>query len=58
MEYAAGKGNFVLDKDLQAEAEVGWTKKELKNFDDFEKRLLIDYKRLEKPGINYRNHKE
>ena len=52
------KAEYMLLPRLQAEAEVGWTKKELKNFDDFEKRLLIDYKRLDKLGINYRNHKK
>ncbi len=50
------KAEYMLLPRLQAEAEVGWTKKELKNYDDFEKRLLVDYKRLDKLGINYRNH--
>ncbi len=50
------KVEYMLLPRLQAEAEVGWTKKELKNYDDFSKRLLEDYKRLDKLGVNYRNH--
>lgn len=50
------KAEYMLLPRLQAQAEVGWTKKELKNYDDFSKRLLIDYKRLDKLGVNYRNH--
>lgn len=52
------KVEYMLLPRLQAEAEVAWTKKELKDFDNFEKRLEIDYKRLDKLGINYRNHKK
>ncbi len=47
---------FDIQPRLQAEAEVGWTKKELKNFDDFSKRLTEDYLRLDKLGIYYRDH--
>jgi hexosaminidase len=50
------KAEYMLLPRLQAEAEVAWTKKELKNFDDFSKRLLEDYKKLDKLGLNYRNH--
>jgi hexosaminidase len=57
-EYIAttNKAEYMLLPRLQAQAEVGWTRKNLKNFDDFSKRLLIDYHRLDKLGINYRNH--
>lgn len=48
---------YMLLPRLQAQSEVAWTPKELKDFKDFEKRLEIDYKRLDKLGINYRNHK-
>jgi len=41
---------------LEAEAEVGWTPKDKKDFDDFEQRLDTDYLRLERMGINFRNH--
>ncbi len=41
---------------LQAQAEVGWIQKDLKDFEDFSHRLNTDYKRLEKLGINFRNH--
>lgn len=49
---------YMLLPRLQAEAEVAWSPKEQKNFDDFEKRLDTDYKRLDKLGINYRDHKK
>lgn len=57
-EYVATtkKAEYMLLPRLQAEAEVGWTKKELKDFDDFSERLKTDYIRLDKMGINYRNH--
>jgi hexosaminidase len=43
---------------LEAQAEVAWTKKELKDFSDFEKRLNKEYQRLDKLGIGYRNHNQ
>lgn len=52
------KAEYMLLPRLQAQAEVAWTKKELKDFKDFEKRLEGDYKRLDKLEINYRNHKK
>ncbi len=59
-EYVATtkKAEYMLLPRLQAQAEVGWTNKELKNFEDFEKRLETDYLRLEKLGINYRDHRK
>ncbi|TDE09021.1 beta-N-acetylhexosaminidase [Dyadobacter psychrotolerans] len=36
-----------------AVAEVGWTSKENKNFDDFDRRLQIHKKRLDYLGVNY-----
>ncbi|WP_221390197.1 beta-N-acetylhexosaminidase [Dyadobacter sp. NIV53] len=36
-----------------AVAEVGWTTKENKNFDDFRKRLEVHKKRLDYLGVNY-----
>ncbi|WP_346858216.1 beta-N-acetylhexosaminidase [uncultured Draconibacterium sp.] len=50
------KVEYMLLPRLQAEAEVAWTPKELKDFDDFGNRLNEDYKRLEKLGIHFRNH--
>lgn len=50
------KAEYMLLPRLEAEAEVAWTPKNKKDFADFEKRLNIDYKRLDKMGINYRNH--
>ncbi len=47
---------YMLLPRLEAEAEVAWTKKDLKDFTDFENRLNREYKRLEILGINYRNH--
>lgn len=57
-EYVATtkKAEYFLLPRLQAEAEVAWTPKKLKDFSDFEKRLNKDYKRLTKLGINYRDH--
>ena len=52
------KAEYMLLPRLQAQSEVAWTKKENKNFDDFEKRLNTDYKRLEMLNINYRHHKK
>lgn len=59
-EYVATtkKVEYMLLPRLQAEAEVGWTPKELKNFDDFAKRLEADYQRLEKMGISFRDHRK
>lgn len=50
------KAEYMLLPRLEAEAEVAWTPKDKKDYTDFEKRLNIDYKRLDKMGINYRNH--
>ncbi|MEN8156624.1 MAG: beta-N-acetylhexosaminidase [Bacteroidota bacterium] len=49
---------YMLLPRLQAQAEVAWTKKELKDYTNFEKRLENDYQRLEKLGINFRDHKK
>ena len=59
-EYVATtkKAEYMLLPRLQAQAEVAWTNKELKDFAGFEKRLETDYKRLEKLGINYRDHRK
>lgn len=59
-EYVATtkKAEYMLLPRLQAQAEVAWTKKELKNYESFIKRLETDYKRLEKLGINYRDHRK
>jgi len=59
-EYVATtkKAEYFLLPRLQAEAEVAWTPKELKDFSDFEKRLNTDYQRLEKLNINFRDHKK
>lgn len=50
------QAEYMLLPRLQAQAEVAWTPRELKNFEDFGKRLTVDYQRLDKLGINYRNH--
>lgn len=49
---------YMLLPRLEAQAEVAWTKKELKDFSDFEKRLNKEYQRLDKLGIGYRNHNQ
>lgn len=57
-EYVATtkKAEYMLLPRLQAQAEVAWTPKELKYFSDFEERINNEYKRLDKLGVNYRNH--
>ena len=59
-EYVATtkKAEYMLLPRLEAQAEVGWTKKELKNYEDFTQRLDADNKRLEKMGINFRDFKK
>jgi hexosaminidase len=52
------QAEYMLLPRLEAQAEVAWTKKELKNFPDFGNRLNNEYKRLDKLGISYRNHNE
>jgi hexosaminidase len=49
---------YMLLPRLQAQAEVAWTQKNLKDFNNFEQRLIEDYKRLEKLEINYRDHRK
>ncbi len=50
------KAEYMLLPRLEAEAEVGWTKKENKDFGNFEHRLDTDNLRLEKMGINFRDY--
>jgi hexosaminidase len=59
-EYVATtkKAEYMLLPRLQAQAEVAWTPKEYKDFEDFSKRLEMDYLRLDKSGINYRDHRK
>ncbi len=52
------KAEYMLLPRLQAEAEVAWTPKDKKDFNDFEKRLETDYQRLTKLGINFRDHRK
>ena len=39
-----------------AMAEVGWSSKDSRNFDDFLRRLETDQRRLEQMGVNYRHN--
>jgi len=39
---------------MSALAEVGWTPKKLRNWDDFSKRMVVQYERYESMGYNYR----
>lgn len=59
-EYVATtkKAEYMLLPRLQAQSEVAWTKTELKDFEDFEKRLEVDYQRLTKMNINFRDHRK
>ena len=38
-----------------AMAEVGWSAKDARNWDDFHKRLAMDEQRLDEQGVNYRH---
>lgn len=49
---------YMLLPRLQAQAEVAWTPKEMKDQENFLKRLEVDYLRLGKIGINYRDHRK
>jgi len=59
-EYIAttSKAEYMLMPRLHAMSEVAWSAPANKNFENFEKRLAIDYKRLEMLGINYRDHRK
>lgn len=50
------KAEYMLLPRLQAQAETAWSKKGNKNFADFQNRLNVEYNRLDKLGITYRNH--
>jgi hexosaminidase len=43
---------------LSALAEVTWSPKTARNYDDFLRRIKIDEQRLDKLGVNYRNSVE
>ena len=47
------KAEYMLFPRMSALSEVLWTSKELKNWPDFEKRMLYDFKRYEWWGVNY-----
>jgi hexosaminidase len=39
---------------LTALAEVDWSPKSTRNFDDFSRRLQIEFQRFDRLGVNYR----
>jgi hexosaminidase len=47
---------YMLFPRLTALAEVDWSPKSARNFDDFSRRLQIEYQRLDQLGINYRRN--
>jgi hexosaminidase len=49
------KIEYMLFPRIVALSEVLWTKKENKNWDDFEKRLPVLFERLQKRKVNYSN---
>lgn len=49
---------YMLLPRILALSEVVWTPKEKKDFEDFEKRVIVDYERLKKQGINFRDHRK
>ncbi len=53
-----GHAEYMLLPRLAAMSELAWTPAAKKDFTGFEKRLIEDYKRLGKLGINYRDHRK
>lgn len=51
------RAEYMLLPRLQASSEVAWTPAGQKDFADFEKRILVDYKRMEMMGIIYCDHR-
>lgn len=52
------QAEYMLLPRISALAELVWTPKEKKDFADFEKRVIVDYQRLQKQGIHYRDHRK
>lgn len=49
---------YMLLPRILALSEVVWTLKKEKDFPDFEKRVIVDYERMKKQGINFRDHRK
>jgi hexosaminidase len=48
---------YMLLPRIQALAETVWTPRGSKNYEGFENRIITDYERLKKLGINFRDHR-
>jgi hexosaminidase len=55
---SARQAKYMLLPRILALSEVVWSPKEKKDFADFEKRVIVDYERLKKQGINFRDHRK
>ncbi|MGA2173421.1 MAG: beta-N-acetylhexosaminidase [Verrucomicrobiota bacterium] len=55
-EYVASlpHAEYMIFPRLCALAEVGWSDKNSRNYDDFQQRLKVDEQRLDELGVNYR----
>ncbi|HXC34247.1 MAG TPA: family 20 glycosylhydrolase [Candidatus Acidoferrales bacterium] len=55
-EYVASlpHAQYMIFPRACAMAEVGWSAKDARNWDDFQKRMTMDEQRLDKLGVNYR----
>lgn len=55
-EYVASlpHAQYMIFPRACATAEVGWSAKDARNWDDFQKRLAVDEKRLDELNVNYR----
>lgn len=45
--------DFMIYPRLQGHAEVGWTPKEMRNWDEYKERLILDGERMQNQGINF-----
>jgi hexosaminidase len=51
--HSPEKVEYMSFPRVAALAEVGWTDPKLKNWEDFKRRMVMQYKRYENAGINY-----
>ncbi len=49
------QAEYMIFPRLSALAEVTWSPKDSRNFDDFKRRLKLDEQRLDRLGVNYRS---
>lgn len=55
---SARQAEYMLLPRLLALSEAVWSPMGKKDFADFEKRVIIDYERMKKQGLNFRDHRK